>query len=143
MSKTGIGQIKGWNIQRLIEDKDQLKIAKAEWNLKSQDQHILQNQCSKFDLNQEVEWMESTLTEILNQNCKLMRVTSYSKKWWNKEVEVARKVWAKEKKLWGKITPDRERFKKARNDFYRIVHKAKRECWQNLLEGEDEISDPS
>lgn len=86
--------------------------------------------------------MESTLTEILNQNCKLMRVTFYSKKWWNKEVEVACKVWAKEKKLWGKITPDRERFKKARNKFYRIVRKTKRECWQNFLEGKEEISDP-
>ncbi len=118
-------------------------MAKAEWILEAQDRPILQNLCRKEDLDQEVEWIESTLTEILNKNCKLVRVTSYSKRWWNKKVETARKFWAKEKRTWGKITPDREKFKQARNAFYRIVRKAKRECWQNFLEGEEEISDTS
>lgn len=72
-----------------------------------------------------------------------MRVTSYSKRWWNKEVETARKSWAKEKKIWGKITPDREKFKQARNAFYRIMRKVKRECWQEFLEREEGDSDPS
>lgn len=45
--------------------------------------------------------------------------------------------------MWEKITPDRKKFKKARNTFYRIVRKAKREYRQNFLEREEEISDPS
>ena len=118
-------------------------MAKAKWKLQTQDRPILQNLCRKEDLNQEIEWIESTLTEILNKNCKLMQVTSYSKRWWNREVETAYKSWAKEKKTWGKITPDREKFKQARNTFYRIVRKAKRKCWQNFLEGKEEISNPS
>ncbi len=67
-----------------------------------------------------------------------MRVTSYSKRWWNKEVAQACKEWAKEKRLWGQITPNREKLKQARNAFYRFVRKAKRECWQNFLEGTEE-----
>ncbi len=77
-SKFGIGRITGWNIQNFIENKDQLKMTKAEWKLQTQVQPILQNLCRKEDLDQKVEWIESTLTEILNKNCKLVRVTSYS-----------------------------------------------------------------
>ena len=72
-----------------------------------------------------------------------MRVTSYSKRWWNKEVAEARKIWAKEKKIWGHTSPDREKLKKARNAFYRLVRKAKRKCWQRFLEGEENILDPA
>ena len=47
------------------------------------------------------------------------------------------KLWAKEKKIWGQITPNRKTLKQAQNAFYCIVHKAKRECWQNFLEGKE------
>ncbi len=50
----------------------------------------------------------------------------------------ARKIWAKEKKKWRHTSPNRERLKKARNAFYRLICKAKRECWQRFLEGEEE-----
>lgn len=61
-----------------------------------------------------------------------MRVTSYSKRWWDKDVAKARKVWAKEKNIWGKITPSKENPKQARNAFYCTMRKAKKECWQNF-----------
>ena len=67
------------------------------------------------ELDEEVEWVETLLNHILNAHSKSMRVTLFSKKWWNKEVE-ARKIWAKEKKRWGKITPDREKLKQAPGD---------------------------
>ena len=51
-----------------------------------------------------------------------------------------RKVWAKEKKRWGQTIPNKEMLKQARNAFYRIVRNAKRECWQNFLEGTEESS---
>ena len=72
-----------------------------------------------------------------------MRVTFYLKRWWNEEVAQARKTWAKEKKTWGQVTPNREKLKQARNMFYRLVRKAKRECWQNFLEGKEETLDPA
>lgn len=72
-----------------------------------------------------------------------MRVTPYSKRWWNKDVARACKVWAREKKLWEKITSDREKPKQARNAFYRIVRKAKKECWQNFLKSIEELSNPA
>ena len=71
-----------------------------------------------------------------------MQVTSYSKRWWNREVAEARKIWAKEKKKWGHTSTDRKRLKKAQNIFYCLICKVKRECWQNFLEGKEETLDP-
>ena len=85
-------------------------------------------------------WIEDTLTDLLNKYSKIMRVTSYSNRWWNKKVAQARKVWAKETKRWGQTTPNKEKLKQVRNAFYCIVRKAKRECWQNFLKGTEESS---
>lgn len=51
------------------------------------------------------------------------------------------KVQTKKKKIWEKITPNREKLKQAQNAFYRIVCKAKKEYWQNFLESMEESSD--
>ena len=64
----------------------------------------------------------------------------FSKRWWNKKVAEARKIWAREKKLWGKVTPNRERLKQAQNAFYRTIRRAKRESWQKFLLGEEELN---
>ena len=82
-----------------------------------------------------MEWIKDKLTDLFNKYTKVMRVTPYSKRWWNKNVAQARKVWAREEKLWGKITPNREKLKQAQNTFYCTVRKAKIECWQNFFEG--------
>ena len=143
LSQSNLSKATGWDIQGLIDNKDQLSKAQKEWVIQSQKRPILQSSCNRLALDQEVEWIENTLTDILNTYSKIMRVTSYSKRWWNEEVAQARKTWAKEKKTWGQVTPNREKLKQARNMFYRLVRKAKRECWQNFLEGEEETLDPA
>lgn len=45
--------------------------------------------------------------------------------------------------MWGKITLNREKLKQVWNAFYCIVHKDKRKCWQNFLEGIKESSNPA
>ncbi len=69
-----------------------------------------------------------------------MRITCYSKKWWNEEVVKACKIWAKKKKVWGQVMPNKEKLKQAQNVFYRIVRKIKRGCWQDFLEGKEKRS---
>ncbi len=91
----------GWDIQSLVSDKDQLNKAQEEWLIQSHGRLILDQKYTQLNLDQEVGWIEDTLIELLNKHSKVMRVTSYSERWWNKEVAQARKEWAKEKKLWG------------------------------------------
>lgn len=101
LSQPKMGRATGWDIQGLIDDKDQFQKAHQEWNMQSQRRPILQRSCSCAELDQEVAWMETTLTTILDTYSKVMRVTSYSKRCWNREVEEARKIWAKGKKEMG------------------------------------------
>lgn len=92
---------------------------------------------SQQDLDEEVSWLEKNLANVLNTHAKILRVTSFSKQWWNKEVAEARKTWPKAKKQWGTATPNRAKLKKAQNLFYRVIRKAKRQCWQDFLQGEE------
>ncbi len=51
----------------------------------------------------------------------------------------AHQILAKEKKLLGHISPDREKLKKTQNVFDCLMRKAKTECKQNFLEDEERI----
>ena len=81
LEKTNPGAITGWDIQDFIQDERGLKAAQNDWIAHTQDRPILSDSCSKQDLDEEVEWMEDLLTQILNTHSKAMRVTSFSKRW--------------------------------------------------------------
>ncbi len=87
-------------------------------------------------MDSEVLWSEATLSRWLDKHAKIARVTFFSKRWWNNEVVQAKKTWAKEKKRLSDNSGTTEERKKARNAYYHIIRKAKRECWQNFLQGE-------
>ena len=93
------GRITGWDIEGLTSDERGLEAAKLDWTKQTQNRPILEGSSTQQDLDKEVEWVELLLTDILNTHCKKVRVTPFSKRWWNKEVAEARKTWAKEKKL--------------------------------------------
>ena len=131
--------ITGWDIQVLINDEKSLEAAKLDWTIRTKNHPVLDVSCTQQDLDKEVEWVEALFTDVLNTDCKKVRVTPFSKRWLNKEVAEARKTWAKEKKLWGKVLPNRENLKRAQNLFYCTVRKAKRECWQKFLMGEKNL----
>ena len=139
LTNKSCGKITGWDIQGLIGDKNKLQAAQSEWTNLSQNRHIIDNFCTQQDLDGEVSWVESSVTSILNSYCKPIRVTPFSKKWWNSKVAEARKIWAREKKLWRKVTPSREKLKQAYNAFYHLVQRVKRECWQKFLMDDEEI----
>lgn len=93
------GKITGWDIQGLINDESSLQAAQLKWMKHTQNRLMSDNSCTRQELDEEVEWVETLLTHILNTHSKSMRVTLFSKRWWNKEVAKARKIWAREKKL--------------------------------------------
>ena len=125
----------GWSIKNLLEDDKLFQAAKGEWKKTNMDQQSLDLLCKKEELDQEVEWFEKKLTELLNNHAKITKITSYSKRWWNKEVAKARSTWAKDKRRLSRNEDLKEEFKQARNLYYRTIRKAKRKCWQNFLEG--------
>lgn len=111
----------GWDIQGLIQSQKKLQSACTDWLSRSKAQSLVGTRSCQKDLDEEVYWLEKNLAEVLNTHAKILRVTSFPKRWWNEKVTGARKIRAKAKKKWGTITPDRAKFKEARNLFYRIV----------------------
>ncbi len=109
----------------------------------SKGQAYLSLSCTQEDLDKEVEWFESRLTELLNSYIKITRITAHSKRWWNEEVAEARKTWAKNKKRLRRNEDLKEELKQACNLYYKTIRKAKWTCWQEFLQRKSQKSQPS
>ncbi len=120
----------------MLEDAKLLETTKRDWM--SKDHQVLDMLCTKPDLDKEVEWFGKKLTEFLKSHAKIIQITSYSKRWWDKEVAKARAIWAKDKRRLDRNEDLREEFKQAQNRYFRIIKKAKRKCWQKFLQGESQ-----
>ena len=126
----------GWNIQALLENEVALQVAKEEWEKESSNHPHLSLVSSQKDLDSQVLWFETRLSSWLDKYAKITRITSFSKRWWNDEVAEARKTWAREKRRLNNSFGTTKQLKKARNTYYHVIRKAKRECWQSFLQGE-------
>ena len=133
----------GWSIKNLLEDDKLHKVAQSDWKRLNENHQLLDLLCTKQELDKEVEWFQEKLTELLNTHVKITQITSYSKRWWNKEVSEARLTWARDKRKFSRNEDLREEFKQARNQYFRTIRKAKRVCWQKFLQGESQSSDPA
>ena len=60
----------GWSIKNLLRDEKLLQAAKNEWDKTSAGQAHLDLSCTKEDLDREVEWFESKLTDLLNNHAR-------------------------------------------------------------------------
>ncbi len=72
---------KRWSIENLLQDKRLWSATKEDWERFSGGQKYLTSECTKEDLDKEVEWFESKTAELLNSHAKITRVYAYSKRW--------------------------------------------------------------
>jgi hypothetical protein len=80
------GEITGWNIDELKQDSKILEKAKEEYSFLVLHRSIIDYNSQKEDLENEVTWIEESLTKILNKYAKPIRITAYSKRWWSPKV---------------------------------------------------------
>lgn len=74
------GSFSGWNIQKLLEDRESLPAAQEYWENSDAEQAYLNFTSKKEDLDKVVENFESRLTQLLNANAKVLRIMAYSKR---------------------------------------------------------------
>ncbi len=122
----------------MVVNKAALQVAKEEWEKESLNRPCLSLLSSKKDLDLEVLWFETMLSIWFDKHAKITKVSSFSKRWWNDEVVEARKTWAREKRRLKNSFGVTEELKKARNAYYHIIQKVKRECWQSFLQGQSD-----
>lgn len=97
-SDQSLGVFSGWNIQKLFEDKDSLQAAQEDWEKSSMDLSYLNSSSTKENPDKAVDQFENKRTRFLNTYAKVLRITAYSKRWWNEEEAQARRTWAQDKR---------------------------------------------
>ena len=137
-------EITGWDIDKLLKDEKRLELAIIHWKETAIDRPLIDNLSNEEDLENEANWIEKTLINTLNLYAKPVRITAYSKRWWNSIVKEARLKYTQTKrKLKNSLVRGSSQFKRelkrARNNYYYIVRKEKRECWQKFLQGAKEV----
>ncbi len=71
----------GWNTQSLIDSPEKLQSAYIDWLSRSQAEGLVRINSSQRDLDEEFGWLEENLEDVLNTHAKILRVTSFSKRW--------------------------------------------------------------
>ncbi|KAE8550137.1 hypothetical protein EYB25_008668 [Talaromyces marneffei] len=129
--------ITGWQIGALTEDKKALEAAISTLGELMSAQPSLTDDCSLRDVEREAKWIEQSLTDVLRQYAKPIRLCARSKRWWGPHTIEAQRLYSKARKAYhaGELSEDSHR--EARKTYYATIRRAKRECWEAFLQGTD------
>ena len=70
----------GWSIQKLLEDEILFQEAKTAWLEGSTRRPFISGTSSRQDLDDEVQWLESSLSSSLDRPAKILRLSPFSKR---------------------------------------------------------------
>ena len=113
--------VTGWQIQTLQANTQALEEAKQDWQTRAQSQPYLGDTCSAEDLAGEAIWIQETLTAVLNQHAKQLRVTPQSKHWWGPEIKEARRTYSHARQEWKGQEISTTELKEVRNSYYQAI----------------------
>jgi hypothetical protein len=119
-----------WDITRMTdEQKDEAELL---WLQMGENRPILNDMSFCEEVESEAAWIQDTLTDILNQKARRIRICARSKRWWNADIDSKRKAVGRAKR---KLREEggAERLKSARKDLKSEIRKAKRKMWQDFL----------
>ena len=101
---------------------------------------ILDDTSTVEELEDEIEWIQSTLIDILNEHCKVVTICARSKRWWNDDIKEKRRTLGRTVRKWKRERGGYAEVKEAKKALKRAIKKARRECWEGFLnraEGDD------
>jgi hypothetical protein len=125
-----VGERIRWDISRMSEDdKDEAELL---WLTASETRPTLDDFSFCEDIESETLWIEETLTNILNQKARRIRLCARSKRWWNDTFDAKRKAVSQAKRR-QHVSGGADRLRAARKAMKTEIRKAKREMWQNFL----------
>jgi ribonuclease HI len=128
------GEVTGWRLDSIPEEIEE-RMAR-EWYSRAENrpQYLSTTQ----DLEDEAIWIQETLVEILDSHVPRVRITPFSKRWWNQEIKDARGIYARTRRLFSRGQYSWENVRQTRNSYYTTIRREKRRIWQRYLEGRDQ-----
>ena len=126
--------LKGWRTDNLSQE--QREKMEAEWWDKAR--QFPQQLLSNSEIEREVQWIQETVTDVLDKHTQPIRITPRSKRWWNKKVKESRKAFLRERRLHQSGWATWEELKDVQNAYYSTIRREKRLAWQRFLQGDEE-----
>jgi hypothetical protein len=129
-------KITGWDIDKMEEE--DLKEAKELWGRLMGDREILSEVSAIPELEEEAIAIRESLTDVLNQKAKKLRVCARSKRWWSQTIMEKRRIlghWKRERRA-GRSSE--VKVKAARKDLRKTIRAEKRDMWNTFLQQAEE-----
>jgi hypothetical protein len=119
-----------WDITSMTNDeKDGARLL---WLQIGENRPTLTNMSFCEVIESEAIWIQETLTYILNQKARRVRICARSKRWWNETIEAKRKAVGRAKRTRYQ-NGGADRLRAVRKDLKTEIRKAKRKTWQDFL----------
>ena len=94
---------------------------------------VLSDTSTAEDLEDEVEWIQTTLFGLLNEHTRRITICVRSKRWWNDDVRDRRMALRRIKRRRRRELEKEETVRVARREPHRAIRRAKRECLEEFL----------
>jgi hypothetical protein len=125
-----------WDLDRLCADEQTLEAAGEHWLELSQGRALVDAWAtSPTELEAEAQWLQDSLRDVLDKHAAGRAPRARSKRWWTDEVRQQRKIFSSARRAHNDGRIGFDEYRRARNDYYSYVRRAKRLAWERFLEG--------
>jgi hypothetical protein len=124
-----------WNIDQLRADKQAMEAAGEHWRELSDLRVPISLEATKAELEDETRWMQDSLGAVLDKHAPGRPSSARSKRWWTEEIKKERRLLARVRRDHNHDQTSFEEYRRARNQYYSCIRRAKRLAWARFLEG--------
>ena len=133
----------GWDIKGMMEEEPKegeeaplaRDLAEKEWKRRSEGRARLRPEPTRLQIEAEAKWMGGTITAVLNQYAKQLRITARSKRWWSEDINECRKAVSTAKTAQRHGVGTKQEVRKAQKDLHKTINREKRQMWGGFLQG--------
>ena len=84
------------------------------------------------ELEAEIEWVQATLVDVLNEHCKVVTICARSKRWWYDDIRNKRRTLGRATRRWKNGSGGIAEVQAARKALKRAIKKARRGCREDF-----------
>lgn len=129
------GATTSWDIDKLRADEGRLEQARDHWKELSRGRQRISTKSCCEDLEDEAQWIQCSLTAVLDTHATPKPLHPLSKRWWTDEIKQERKRFSTSKRALRLEELSFGRYRQIKNGYYCHIRRAKRESWERFLEG--------
>ncbi|KAI0996243.1 hypothetical protein K3495_g11936 [Podosphaera aphanis] len=129
-------EVTGWALKDLTTEQE--KNMENQWKAIAEEHPAILTTCRREELDLEAQWISDILAQMFDHNCKTLRICARSKRWWNDDVSQARSQHKAQRRKFQSQEISLEEYKVNRNAYYRKIRKAKDQCFEKWIQGNEE-----